>query len=147
MVEDEIIQALAQLRDFEDSGTHPYRQLIAEKVRTVNPAELTAKELFRTLAMARIRRTGPVSDAKARCQFFISVPAADCPQVKLGQDGGLEQSYKYGRETGHLSIEDTRVVPLTSSELPSNSLKLIQTALPNVWEGMQVAPSVGTAAN
>ncbi len=51
---DQIRENLKRLRDWKDSdGTYPYRSILAEEVRLIDPAEWTAKELFTTL-----RKTG-----------------------------------------------------------------------------------------
>jgi hypothetical protein len=113
--------------------------LIAEKIDVVDPAELTAKELFRELARRKMfRKTSGESDspesAVAPDQFYISIANPKSAGVVLSADGSLDRDYKYGRSPGRLEIEDTICVPMTQDRLPSTSLNLIRTKLPHVWQ-------------
>lgn len=105
---------------------------IAEMREFVNPAEWTARELFGELARARLRRKGDTAAGGHR--FFISVANPRCAEAKVTTTGVLDHEYKYGRETGHLDIEDTLVVPMTRSGLPDVSRRLVETKLPAVWQ-------------
>jgi glutamate racemase len=128
LVQTQIATAFAELR----SGSTANRDLIAEKIEFVNPAELTAKELFRSLASVRLRvKQGEMSKLD-HDEFFISVPNAACPTVKLAENGALDSSYKYGRNTGGFDVEDTKNVPMQFSTLPKASVRLIQEKLPEV---------------
>lgn len=121
----EIDVAFAALRT--DPALAPW---IAEEREFVNPAEWTARELFRELAQARLRNSG----SRARDFFFLSVPNAGCPEVKISEAGALDHAYKYGRQTGQFDVEDTIVVPMTRSGLPEVSRKLVESKLPAVWK-------------
>ena len=126
----EIDAAFAKLR--EEPELAPF---IAATRDYVNPAEWTARELFRELARARKRRpAGAATAAGDGHRFFISVPNAADKSLPLAAGGGLETSYKYGREPGHMEIEDTRVVPMTRTTLPTVSRRLVEEKLPAVWE-------------
>ncbi len=139
LVQEEIVAAFQRLRDFDPDGdgSQPFRKLIAQKLSVINPAELTAKELFRALASAGLRLNGNQQSIAAEDTFFISVPVPDCPGVRLTQDGGLDRDYKYGRQIGQLSVEDTRYIPLQLNLLPQSSLQLIQSRLPEVWRRLR----------
>ncbi|MCP5559736.1 MAG: aspartate/glutamate racemase family protein [Verrucomicrobiaceae bacterium] len=126
----EIDAAFGKLR--EDPDLAPF---IAATRDYINPAEWTARELFRELARARQRR--PAGNAAAtgdRHRFFMSVPNPADKALPLAESGGLEPSYKYGREVGRLGVEDTRVVPMTRAGLPAVSRRLVEEKLPAVWE-------------
>ena len=115
--------------------------LIADHMQIVNRADLTARELFRSLARNRLRaapRSGEAADTRSDL-YFISVPNPGCPNVQLASDGGLTKSYKYGRHTQQLEIEDTLVVPMLLDQLSPSSVNLIRSSLPNVWKGMNAA--------
>lgn len=137
LVQTEILEAFQRLRDYQQDGQYPYRPLIAEQLTLVNPAELTARELFRSLASGRLRRDPAAPAAVERDLLYISVPAVNWPGIRLAADGGLERDYKYGRDTGQLHIEDTRCVPLTRELLPESSVRLIRDRLPQVWQRLQ----------
>lgn len=137
LAQEEISAAFARLREYEVEGMKPYRDLIAEKIRLVNPAELTAKELFRTLASARLRLKSGETRAQEKDSFFISVPNPLCEGVKLTTDGALDKEYKHSRLPGALDRDDTRNIPLRVESLPVASLNLIRTRLPEVWKRVQ----------
>jgi glutamate racemase len=128
LVRKEIAGAFAELRE-----TAPFaRDLISEKIEFVNPAELTAKELFRSLASARLRLKPGETSRLDHDEFFISVPNPACQAVKLAGNGALDATYKYGRSTGRFDVEDTKNVPMQISTLPKASVTLIQDKLPEV---------------
>lgn len=130
----EIAAAFERLRTLERDGARPFERLIEPKLEFVNPAELTAKELFRTLASARLRLKPGEPRRLERDAFFISVPNPACKDARLAADGALDKEYKYGRATGRLEIEDTINVPMRPAMLPAASLNLLRTKLPEVWK-------------
>lgn len=133
LVQSEIVSTLHELRKLRINDEQPYAKLIAEFIEVVNPAQLTAKELFRSLATAKLRASRPLTAGQSQVQFFISVPNTTSPGVKLSAEGGLDHDYKYGRATEQLSVEDTRVVPMTDDLLPQSSIQLMKGSLPHVW--------------
>jgi glutamate racemase len=133
LVESQIIAVFKSLREKEVDGQLVYSKLIAEKIEVVNPAQLAAKELFRTLASSNLRRTHDAVQHSKKVQFFISVPNPSSPNIQLTADGSLEHDYKYGRATQQFDVEDTRFVPMKQEMLPVSSLNMLKTSLPNVW--------------
>ena len=138
LVRQEILDSFARLRAYEKDGERPFANLIAEKIAVVDPAELTAKELFRELARRKLfRRTPEGTDQQqstmARDQFYISIANPRSAGVVLSTEGSLDREYKYGRSPRRLDIEDTICVPMTQDRLPATSLNLIRTKLPSVW--------------
>lgn len=128
LVQKEIASAFAELRE----SSLANRELIAGHIDLVNPAELTAKELFRSLASARLRlRQGETAQLEHDA-FFLSVPNPASPGVQCAENGSLDTAYKYGRTPGHFEIEDTKNVPMQLSLLPAASVRLIQEKLPQV---------------
>ena len=114
---------------------------IAPRREFVNPAEWTARELFRELAKARLRHpsTNGGSDLRAAlpaAAFFISTANDECLGVRLSAPGVLDAGYKYGRNAGALEIEDTMVIPMTRHQLPETSRALVREKLPTVWNAM-----------
>jgi hypothetical protein len=139
LVRQEILDSFARIRAYEKDGERPFASLIAEKIAVVDPAELTAKELFRELARRKLfRRTSEETEQQqltmARDQFYISIANPRSAGVVLSTDGSLDREYKYGRSSGRLEIEDTICVPMTQDRLPATSLNLIRTKLPSVWQ-------------
>lgn len=146
LVQEQIVAELAALRRQQADGEHPYERLIAARVEVIDPAELTAKQLFRLLTRHRLhsRRSADAADQPSH-RFFVTVPQESERGVRLAGDGSLQHQYKYGRVPGRLDIEDTRVVPLAMELIPETSINLIRTRLPHVWEslsgGLELPPS------
>jgi len=128
---DELDTAFATLR------TDPaFKDVIAEERLFVNPAEATARELFRGLASARLRLKPGESCTLADHQYYLSVPRVDEVGIQLSSDGSLDKDYKYSRTPGYLDYEDTKNVPLTPALIPPNSAKLVREKLPTVWKSL-----------
>lgn len=111
-----------------------FRNLIAEKRIFVNPAEATARELFRKLAKARLRLKAGERCVIEHDQFYLSVPRVEETGIQLASDGSLDKDYKYSRSPGQLDYEDTKNIPLTPSLIPPPSAKLVRERLPAVWK-------------
>lgn len=126
LVQSEIDHAFAALRE-----EATFEKLIAPKIDYVNPAEWTARELFRELAAAKIRATEAPT---AKDSFYLSIPNPQRTDIPLTTDGGLEKDFKYSRSPGELKREDTVNVPMTPERIPSTTRKLIETRLPEVWK-------------
>jgi hypothetical protein len=142
LIQNEILATLGRLKNLQVDGIKPYDSLIVEPLQIVDPAQLVAKELFRSLARARLRAPErPPLPLDSRLQYFISVPNTTSPSVKLTPDGSLLPEYKLARKPRQLEMEDTRVVPMRVDRLPPSSLNLIRTRLPQVWSsvGREVA--------
>jgi hypothetical protein len=133
LVQNEIEAALNQLRQQDGNES-----IVAEKIQFVNPAEWTARELFKALASARLR--APHAPSLARTQFFLSVPSPLRKDLPLSPDGGLEKEYKYSRAPRRLEEEDTVNIPLSPARIPASAKSLIETGLPRVWGLIQAAP-------
>ena len=133
----EIAAAFERLRTLEKDGARPFEHLIEPRLEFVNPAELTAKELFRTLASARLRLKPGESCRLDHDEFFFSVANPACKDARLAADGTLDKGYKYSRATGKLDLEDTINVPMRAENLPAASLNLVRTKLPEVWARLQ----------
>lgn len=131
LVREQILAELGRLRQADVDGTRPFETLIAAEVDVIDPAGLTARELFRTLALERLRAPDAADGAAAGPNlFFISVP-----RPHPGDDAAWAGT-KFARSPGRLDVEDTRVVPMTVDLLPEPSLNLIRSRLPTVWRSL-----------
>ncbi len=140
LVKQEILDAFARVRAYEHKGERPFESVIAEKITVVDPAEMTAKELFREMARRRLL-CQPVAGGKpAEDLFFMSVANTRCPEAKTKSDGSLDDDYKYGRQPGALGVEDTICMPMRMSSLPVSTRNLIQSRLPEVWTRLNSSP-------
>lgn len=105
-------------------------EVIALRMEYVNPAEWTARELFRELARARLRGA---AGNRMKNRFYLSIPNPLRRDLPLTPDGGLEKAFKYARSPGELEREDTVNVPMTLERIPETTRKLIENRLPQVW--------------
>jgi glutamate racemase len=138
LVRDEIDEAMEYWRNWESKpGLRPYFERVAEKREFVDPAEWTARELFRHLAASRLLSDGKKAVTDKVPAFFVSVPHPKLQAEALTPDAsGLSTEYKYGRKPGRLDLEDTVNVPMVPGDLPSHLQKLVQRRLPAVWKRM-----------
>ena len=127
LVEGEIDAAFAALREDPTLAS-----CIAPVRHYVDPAQWTARQLFRELAAGKLRRRGEASP-EARDRLFLSVAATTSPAERLNADGSLRDAYKYNRQPGQFT-EDTVVVPMTRRSLPESSRRLVSENLPTVWK-------------
>lgn len=104
--------------------------VIAPRMEYVNPAEWTARELFRELARAGLR--GGAGN-RMKDSFYLSIPNPLRRDLPLTPDGGLEKEFKYSRPPGGLGREDTVNMPMTLECIPASTRKLIESRLPQVW--------------
>ena len=142
--------AFKRLRDLTaEDGTQPYRELIAEQIELIDPAALTAKELYRSLflaqrlAIAATPVAGTANDADPHAaaevmdgrghRLFVSVPAPSTPAGVLTTEGWFTHDYKYGRTAGLTSGRDTRIIPLAAERMPAAIRDLIRSRCPEVW--------------
>jgi glutamate racemase len=139
LVESELAEALKSAR--KNATNHQFDSVIAEHVVFINPAEYTAKDLFRELARAKLRNKSDVTKlAVTSAEFFLSVANPNADGVKLAADGSLDTAYKEGRESGHADREDTIVIRMTPETLPASSSALVA-KLPTVWQQLQRTPA------
>jgi glutamate racemase len=142
LAEKELTNAFRDAREFKNpKGETPLARGLAENITFINPAEYTAKDLFRELARARLRNKSDVTKVAApTAEFFLSVANPKAEGVKLAADGSLDTSYKEGRDPGHPDREDTKVIRMTPETLPASSSALVA-KLPTVWQQLQKTPS------
>lgn len=142
IVKEEIAAAFTRLREYRVAdGTQPFRALIAGRIDFADPAEFTAKELFRELARRRLRAAKDSTIPPAIAAAFVSVPNRNWPGVKVAADGSLAPDYKYSRSAGHPADEDTWVVPFAEARASLSSLLGLSAALPKVWAELKLTPA------
>ncbi len=140
LVGQEMAAAFRLARDFRDeSGAQPFAARVAPEVVLVNPAEHSAKALFRELSARKLRRAPRSRLAPAVAGFYLTVPNPAAPGLRLGGTGALDNAYRLGRPLGQFAVEDTTAVTLTPRNLPADSRSLVR-ALPSVWKAMEGKP-------
>jgi len=116
-------------------GEAPYRDLIAEDVVFIDPAELTAVQLYKALAGKDLLLNDHDAASATADEFYISVPNSECPGVVLRPDGrSFTYDYKYGRTPGNLDVEYVKRVPMNSDNLGASVMETIRSSMPAVWE-------------
>ena len=124
-----------RLREIQNAeGEVPYKDLIAEDVVFIDPAELTAVQLYEALAGNELLLDDEDGVSTTADEFYISVPNSDCPGVVLRPDGrSFTHDYKYGRLPGELDLEYVKRVPMNSENLGTSVMASIRTSMPAVW--------------
>lgn len=133
--EDGIEASFERLRNLQtDDGETPYRNLIAEEVVFIDPARLTAVQLYEALAERGLLLDDQDTGSTTADEFYISVPNPACPGVVLRADGNsFTYDYKYGRSPGELDLEYVKRVPMNSENLGDGAMETIRTSMPAVW--------------
>ena len=132
--EEEIATSLRRLRNFrEPDGKEPYRSLVLERPSFIDPAELTARHLYETLAGAGLLLEPHDKSTLSVDEFYISVPNVSLPGVELADSGGFTYEYKYGRDPGQLKWEYVRYVPMSGVNLSNDVRETIKMKMPVVW--------------
>jgi len=121
------------LADTFAEARHHDAALVAAEIRFIDPAESTARELFREIARARLRNK---TEEAPTATLYFSVPDPLAPGVKVAADGALDSAYRLGRTPGRFDLEDTITIPLTPETLPAPPTSLVQ-SLPAVWRELQ----------
>ena len=124
-----------RLREIQTAeGEVPYRDLIAEDVVFIDPAELTAVQLYEALAENQLLLDDEDGVPATADEFYISVPNSDCPGVELRPDGrSFTYDFKYGRTPGQLDVEYVKRVPMNNENLGASVMESIRTSMPAVW--------------
>ena len=141
---DTFARELERLYDYEESGKHIYRPVMAPTVELIDPAFFTARELYRSLATdGRLNHAKPNDGGRTRGEFYITVPCRDSSGVKLNENGWFTYEYKYGRHQERIG-NDVRTVPMRLKHLEAESVIRLQRRVPAAWsllEEFRKAPS------
>ena len=131
-------QMLCELRNYQQDGCFPYRDLIAADAVLVDPAVHTARELY---ILLRDRKMLNRNSSDMRYGFYISIPNSDLPGVALesihgdlsettaAPPGRFTYDFKYGRNPG-TSLEYVRIVPFSSDNMDGETQKRFRTSIP-----------------
>jgi len=118
----------AMQREFDALRQNPVLAgLIAEPIAFIDPADYTAKELFRELFRRNLRLPPGEHSLADRDSFFITV----------GRHGPLADNYKYGRSPGNFGERDVRVIPLSADAASRSAVDVWRKLLPHVAEKLR----------
>jgi hypothetical protein len=130
-----IVTSFGRLRNFhQPDGNEPYKNLILEKLSFIDPAALTATHLYEALADAGLLIKKANESILTTDEFYISVPNASLPGVKLAANGGFNYEYKYGRVPGNFAAEYVKRVPMSRANLSDTVRQNIKSGMPAVWK-------------
>ena len=132
---DSIANSFGRLRNFrKDDGSEPYKSIIFEKLSFIDPAALTATQLYEALSDAGLLINKTDGSILTTDEFYISVPNASLARAKLEANGGFTYEYKYSRVPGNFAAEYVKRVPMSSANLSETVRHSIKTAMPEVWK-------------
>ena len=123
---DTLSNMLQELRNYNDNGVFPYRDLIADEVALVDPAIFTAKELYQYLKSKNLLAHNPTTTT---ANFYITVPNIDLPNVCVESPQRFTYQYKYGRTPG-TSLEYVKTVPFSSENIDQETLNRFRLSIP-----------------
>jgi glutamate racemase len=133
--ENEIAESFRRLHGFhKTNGEEPYKNLILDRPCFIDPAKLTARQLYETLAGSGLLIKERDESILSVDEFYISVPNTSLPDVKLTETGGFTYDYKYGRDPAHFEWEYVKRVPMSSANLSHSVREKIRTRMPAVWK-------------
>ncbi len=137
IVDDQIAAAFTHLRNWRnEQGEQPYASLIRENLDFINPAEFTAKELFRELARRQLRLKAGEVCVDTRHRFFLSVPNPNWLGVKLNTSGALDPDYKHARPCGEFERNDTPATVMSPKTLPPTTVTALSGLMPDLWQSL-----------
>jgi glutamate racemase len=133
--QEEIEASFERLRELKTAeGETPYRNLIADEIVFIDPAEFTAVQLYEALSGRELLLDDEGVAPETADEFYISVTNPACPGIVLRPDGlTFTYEYKYGRSPGQLDLEYVKRVPMNSENLGASVMETIRTSMPAVW--------------
>jgi glutamate racemase len=132
---DSIANSFGRLRSFREAdGSEPYKNLILEKLSFIDPAALTATQLYKALADAGLLLNKADGSILTTDEFYLSVPNTSLADTKLAANRGFIYEYKYGRVPGNFAAEYVKRVPMSSANLSDTVRHSIKTRMPEVWK-------------
>ncbi|MBN2289326.1 MAG: aspartate/glutamate racemase family protein [Candidatus Glassbacteria bacterium] len=131
------LASFRRLREFASAeGGRPYAGLLADSLVMIDPALLTAEELYLALCERRLLLAEGEEPLVSTDEFYISVPNSDLEGVELTPAGAFSYSYKYGRRAGRVELEYVKRVPMSAADLSPGAIGQIRTGMPEVWKRM-----------
>ncbi len=130
-------EAFDYLREYKTpEGEAPYAPLLAEQIHLIDPAQLTAMELFSSLAGKKLLLKPGNKKKVTTDQFYISIPNRTLKEIDLTDTGSFTYNYKYGRTPGKYKLEYVKRVPMLKANIGESAAMMIQTKMPDIWQRM-----------
>ena len=120
---------IKELRGFRENGAFPYRRVIANDFKFIDPAQFTVMECYEILrgdSNLSLRSTDSAVEA------VISIPSKDVAVENLDSLGNFIYDFKYGREIG--TEDETSVfVPFSNKNISRENVERIKMMLPSTY--------------
>ena len=131
---DELTEILKEIYSYKGKdGNYLYRNFMVEKVKLIDPAVDTAKELHEYLKAEKL--FNPSGNIK-NSEFYISVANKDNISNTIDKDGRFPYEYKYGRNANEIQ-EYVKIVPFSRTNISNDILTRFQKQIPYVYQLMQ----------
>lgn len=124
----EIRKQLQRLYHYQENGQPIYQACLADTIVLVDPAENTARELYKFLLDQRLRNNADLT----RSEFYISIPNRANPNVRLDTAGNFTYEYKYHRRAGEIQ-EYVRRIPFSRVSIGGQTVRRLQEEIPAVY--------------
>ncbi|MEN8119274.1 MAG: Asp/Glu/hydantoin racemase [Bacteroidota bacterium] len=134
-VVDTINSVLDELRHLAIDGELPYKNILANKVELIDPAQNTAKELFEYLKENKMLNAENEQIIETD-QFYISKANLDNPKVAT-ENGKFTYNYKYIIRKPNDIQEYIKVVPFNHTSISGDILLNIKQRLPETYKEIE----------
>jgi len=122
---DVIQNKLNTLYNYQENGQYIYRPVMAEKIKIIDPAKNTARELYDYLNKKKMFNSAYLS----QCEFYISVPNLLNRNVVYDSLGNFPYDYKYGRTAGNIQ-QYVKRVPFSEQTIAKQVMTRLDTSIP-----------------
>ena len=120
-------RTVAELREYQQDGSYPFRDLLPPDLAFIDPARYVAIECY--LALQEDGLLKPDGTVPRSVRGYISVPAASLDPAVRTAEGALTFEYKYGRPAG-IADPGTRPVPFADDNIDAGNRARIRALLP-----------------
>ena len=122
-------QKLKELYNLKENGKYVYRNYMYKEITLIDPAQNTAKELYKYLSENNLFGDETLN----KSEFYISVPNVLNKNVELDSLGDFTYEYKYKRDAGNIQ-EYVKRVPFSKSNLHPDVIDMLKGKTPLVFK-------------
>ncbi len=111
--------------NLKENGKYVYREFMNEKIKLIDPAINTAKELYTHLDKTHLFNNDDIMNS----EFYISVPNVLNKNNIIDENGNFTYKYKYGRDAGYIQ-EYVKRVPFSRRTLSKDLINRLSEQIP-----------------
>jgi len=115
--------------NLKENGKYVYREYMTKKVKLIDPAINTAKELYVYLDKSELYNNSDIMNS----EFYISVPNRLNSNNIIDENGKFTYEYKYGRNAGYIQEYVIRV-PFSRRSLSDDLIERLSEQIPFTFE-------------